>query len=95
MDRDVLSNKEIKEALRKEFVYLRVDIEKRRDIPVLYNIYAYPSVALLEPNGKRIAHIPGYVSKKEFNKILIFLKGKKYKTTSLRDFLKNYREKEK
>jgi thioredoxin-related protein len=88
MDRDVLNDKEINPVLKKEIVYIRIDVDKTTELASLYAIRGYPTISLLEPSGKRIAQVPGYIPKKEFKKILSFLKGKHYKTMTLREFLK-------
>lgn len=88
MDRDVLNDKEINPILKKDVVYVRIDVDKKTELASLYAIRGYPTIALLEPSGKRIAQVPGYIPKKDFNKILSFLKGKHYKTMTLREFLK-------
>lgn len=89
MDRDVLNDKEINPVLKKDLVYVRIDVDKKRDIAALYNIRGYPTIALIESSGKRIAQVPGYIPKEDFKKILSFLKGKHYKTMTLREFLKS------
>jgi thioredoxin-related protein len=88
MDRDVLNDKEINPVLKKEIIYIRIDVDKTTELASLYAIRGYPTISLLEPSGKRIAQVPGYIPKKEFKKILSFLKGKHYKTMTLREFLK-------
>jgi thioredoxin-related protein len=88
MDRDVLNDKEISGTLKREIIYLRIDVDKNTDIAKKYGVWGYPTTLLLESSGKTIAPIPGYIPKKEFKKILLYLKGKHYKTTNLSDFLK-------
>jgi thioredoxin-related protein len=87
MDKDVLFDKEIKKILSEDTVYLRIDVDKTKQIAALYNIRGYPTTYLLDPAGKRIISIPGYIPKKDFKKILEYLKGKHYKKMNLREFL--------
>ncbi len=87
MDRNVLSDKDIKKALARDVVYLKVNVDEKRETAARYNIRGYPTTYLLDPAGKRIAIIPGYMSKKDFSKILVFLKGRHYKNTNIWDFL--------
>jgi thioredoxin-related protein len=89
MDRDVLNDKEINPVLKKDTVYMRINVSKKKDLASLYAVRGYPTTVLLEPSGKRIAQIPGYINKKEFKKILSFLKEKHYKTMTLQEHLKN------
>jgi thioredoxin-related protein len=87
MDRNVLSDKDIKRSLGADVVYLRINVDEKRETAARYNIRGYPTTYLLDPAGKRIGVIPGYIPKKDFSKVLVFLKGKHYKTTNLWDFV--------
>lgn len=89
MDHNVLSDKEISNVLKKEFIYIRVDADKNPEITKINGVRGYPTTLLTESNGKTIALIPGYISKNEFRKILLYLKEKQYKTRSLKDSLRN------
>jgi thioredoxin-related protein len=88
MDREVLADKEISSVLRNNTVYLRIDVEIRSDLAEFYSVRGYPTTSFLEPSGQRITQVPGYISKKEFAKLLVYVTGKHYKTTRLRDFLR-------
>jgi thioredoxin-related protein len=88
MDRNVLSDKEIKDALERDVAYFRIDVDKNPGTAKKYSIWGYPTTLLMESTGKTIAQIPGYISKKEFKKILQYVKEKRYKTTKLGAFLK-------
>lgn len=88
MDHDVLSDKEIGDMLEKDVAYLRVNVDKNPETARKYGVRGYPTTVLEEDTGRMIAQIPGYISKKEFKKILFFLKEKRYKTTGLGDYLK-------
>jgi thioredoxin-related protein len=87
MDRNVLSDKNIKKSLATDVVYLRINVDDKRETAARYNIRGYPTTYLLDPVGKRIAVIPGYMSKRDFGKVLAFLKGKHYRTTNIWDFV--------
>jgi thioredoxin-related protein len=91
MDRNVLSDKEIRGMLERDVVYLRVDADKNPETAKKHGVWGYPTTLLMESTGKTIARIPGYISKKEFKKIMQYLKGKRYKTTRLGDFLNTER----
>jgi thioredoxin-related protein len=87
MERDVLSQKDVKKSLATDVVFLKINVDEKREISAKYNVRGYPTTYLLDPAGKRIAVIPGYMSKKDFAKVLTFLRGKHYKTTNLWDFV--------
>ncbi len=89
MDRAVLGDKEIScMHSKRDFIYLRIDAEKNPDITRKNGIRGYPTTIV---NGKytekQLTQIPGYIEKKRFKLILSYLKGKHYKTMSLREFL--------
>ena len=88
MDKEVLADKEVSATLKKNAVYLRIDVEKRDDLARFYGVRGYPTTTFLDPNGQRIAQIPGYVEKDDFKRVLAFVKGKHYKTMNLKEFLR-------
>lgn len=90
MDKEVLAEKEITTTLKKNTVYLRVDVEKRDDLARFYGVRGYPTTTLLEPNGQQIIQIPGYIEKGTFKKLLTFVKGKHYKTMNIKEFLRKH-----
>ncbi|NTW44821.1 MAG: thioredoxin fold domain-containing protein, partial [Anaerolineaceae bacterium] len=65
MDKEVLAEKDVSAILKKNAVYLRVDVEKREDLARFYGVRGYPTTTLLEPNGQRIVQIPGYIEKND------------------------------
>ena len=90
MDREVLAEKEINTVLKKNIVYLRIDVEKRDDLARFYGVRGYPTTTLLKPNGQQIIQIPGYIEKGDFKRLLAFVKGKYYKTMNLKEFLRKH-----
>jgi len=91
MEKDVLGDREISDTLKREVIYVRVNVDKDSNIAREHGVFGYPTTLIAESSGKTVTQIPGYIPKKEFKKILLFLKGKYYKTTALRDFLKTTR----
>jgi thioredoxin-related protein len=88
MEKDVLADKDVAKTLKLNVVTVRIDVEIRSDLAAKYGIRGYPTTCLLEPSGKPLVKIPGYVEKKEFKVILDYAKGKHYKTTGLKDYMK-------
>jgi thioredoxin-related protein len=87
MDRDVLRDKEIKASLATDAVFLRIDVDQRPGLAGTYRVYGYPTLWLLEPSGKPIVNVPGYIPKRDFKKIMAFIKGRHYKAMDLGKFL--------
>lgn len=88
MDQEVLADRDINTSLKNKAIFLRVNVDKRDDVARFYSVRGYPTTSFLEPSGQRIVQIPGYIEKKDFKKILAYVTGKHYRTSSLRDFLK-------
>ena len=90
MDRSVLGDAEVGAQLKKDFVYVRINVEKSDDIARLYGIRGYPSSWFLEPTGGRVVEVPGYVDKSLFKKVMQFVKGGYYKSTDINSYLKKH-----
>ncbi len=88
MDRSVLGDAEVEGMLKKDFVYVRINVDKSDEIARLYGIRGYPSSWFLEPTGARIIEVPGYVDKSIFKKVLQFVKGGYYRNTDINSYLK-------
>ena len=88
MERDVLSDKEVARTMKQSLVLVRIDVEIRSDLARKYGVRGYPTTCLLEPSGKPLIKIPGYVEKRDFKVILDYARGKHYKTIGLRDYMK-------
>ena len=90
MDRSVLGDTEIETLLKKDFIYVRIDVDKATDLAKLYGIRGYPSSWFLESSGARIVEVPGYVQKALFKKVLQYVKGGYYRTSDVNDYLKKH-----
>ncbi len=88
MDRSVLGDTEVESTLKKDFVYVRINVDKTDDLAKLYGIRGYPSSWFLEPSGTRVVEVPGYVDKSVFKKVLQFVRGGYYKSTDINAYLK-------
>ena len=87
MDRTTLVDKEVDTMLKKDFVFLRVDTDKSRELTRLYRISGTPSSWFLDASGKPLGEMPGYIKAKDYKKILEFVKGKYYARMDLQQFL--------
>ena len=88
MDRSVLGDTEIETMLKKDFVYVRVNVDKTAELAKLYGVRGFPSSWFLEPSGGRIVEVPGYVDKSVFRKVLHYVKGGYYRTSDINAYLK-------
>ena len=88
MDRSVLGDTQIETTLKKDFVYVRVNVDKTTELAKLYGVRGFPSSWFLEPSGGRIVEVPGYVDKSVFRKVLQYVKGGYYRTSDINAYLK-------
>ncbi len=70
MDKDTLADKDIAAQLKKNFVFVRVDTDQSADLAMYYGIRGTPWSWFLDPSGKRVRQVPGYVSKADFKTAL-------------------------
>lgn len=89
MDGKTLADKEIAAVLKKDFVFLRVDVDKSEDLGRLYRVSGTPSSWFLESSGKPVGGMPGYVEPGDYKNILDYVKGRHYKEMDLQAYLKN------
>ncbi len=88
MDRSVLGDADIDTMLKKDFVYVRINVDKTTEIAKLYGVRGFPSSWFLDPSGTRIVEVPGYVEKPLFRKVLQFVKGGFYRTSDINAYLR-------
>src|SRR5208283_3448177 len=88
MDNKTLADKGIAATLKKDFVFLRVDVDKSEDLGRLYRISGTPSSWFLAPSGKRVGQLPGYIEPEDYKLVLEYMKGGHYKEMALQDYIK-------
>ncbi len=88
MDAKTLAEKEIAATLKKDFVFLRVDVDKSQDLGRLYRVTGTPSSLFLDPSGNSLGLIPGDIEPGDYKLILDYVKGGHYKEMGLRDYIK-------
>ena len=70
LKRDVLSNSDVQKQLNENYVFLLVDINENPKFADKYRVYGTPIIKFIEPSGKVIHEIQGYVEADEFLKEL-------------------------
>ena len=61
MDRDTWSNEEVKSALG-DFIFVKIDIDKERELAAKYDVKAIPNIFFLDGNGAKITNFLGYMN---------------------------------
>lgn len=67
---NVLSNSDVQKQLNENYVFLLVDINENPKFADKYRVYGTPIIKFIEPSGKVIHEIQGYVEADEFLKEL-------------------------
>jgi thioredoxin-related protein len=88
MDKKTLADKNVSAAVNRDFVFLRIDVDRSIDLARLYRITGTPSSWFLESTGKRLFEAPGYIEKSEYTAILDYVKGKHYNEMDLMAYMK-------
>jgi thioredoxin-related protein len=88
MDQETLADTDVSNLLTKDFIYVRVDARKSRDLARQYRINGTPSSWFVESTGKPLFVAPGYIQKPLYLKILQYVKGKHYNQMDLTTFVK-------
>lgn len=68
MDRYIFSNKKMTDFSSRELISLRMNAEKKKAFALLrkYRVRSYPTVIFVNPQGKEIFRINGFVPPKDF-----------------------------
>jgi thioredoxin-related protein len=87
MENETFSDRQTLSAIAETAVLVKVDGEGRRDLARLYLIRGYPTTWLIDERGSRIGQIPGYISRKDFQSVISYLKGKYYRSMGITEYL--------
>ncbi|MBU1087568.1 MAG: thioredoxin family protein [Candidatus Omnitrophica bacterium] len=69
LDKDTYADPQVQERLN-QFICVKIDAEKNKDIAKQYKINGFPSTVFLKSSGQLIEVVPGYLPPKEFLKLL-------------------------
>ena len=87
MDKSTLADGDVRAMLQRDFVFLRVDVDRSGDLSAFYRIMGTPSSWFLDASGKRILEAPGYIQKPTYKKLLEYVKGKHYNDMDVEAYL--------
>ena len=92
MERETLKKKDVAERLTKEVFFLQLDGDAHTDTVRRYRILAFPTLCLLDPKGDHLVNVVGYMERKDFLRLLDYLKGGSYRTMSLEDYFQRKKQ---
>ena len=87
MDRDVFSNPKIIKEIQKNFIPIRVDVDKEKTIATQYQIQGLPTTWFLTQDGRRIGGIPGSFPPEIMANILPYIASDSYLTMTMEDYI--------
>lgn len=102
LDKEVYSQEPVKRRLRNSYVAVKVDAESRskvkfmgkeitsRDLARDFQVRGYPTIWFLDPQGKPIFALPGYLEADKFAMVLDYVSGGHYANTDFTAFAKKY-----
>jgi uncharacterized protein YyaL (SSP411 family) len=70
MDQDTYHNPAIMRILNAHYIPVREDQDARPDLSNRYQYYGWPATIILNPNGKEVAELSGYIQPEKMLKIL-------------------------
>lgn len=63
MEKESFQDDSIAEYLNNNFLSIRVDVDKERNIAEMYDVFALPTTLFFASNGEKMGSVPGYISK--------------------------------
>jgi len=87
MDQETFTDEDVAAYLDKNFITIKVNADKAKDLAASYQVQGLPMLWFVEPSGERIAAQPGFVTAKQLMTILKFIQTNAYKQMSFKDFL--------
>ena len=87
MEKETLKNSAVIDYLNQNFIPVRVNSDKDRDLARNYYIRGLPSTWFVSETGEKISSLPGYISAELLLNSLKFIHTNSYKNMSFKDFI--------
>lgn len=87
MENETLKNSAVIDYLNQNFIPVRVNSDKDRDLARSYYIRGLPSTWFVSETGEKISSLPGYISAEMLLNALEFIHTDSYKKMSFKDFI--------
>lgn len=87
MDTKTFKDAAVIDYLNANFITVKVDVDRERDVAAQYNISPLPDMWFISEKGEAIGNKPGYISPEEMLPVLKFIKTDSYLKMSYQDFL--------
>ena len=87
MDTKTFTDAAVVDYLNNNFIAVKVDVDKERDVAAHYNIRPLPDMWFISEKGEAIGNKPGYVSPEEMLPVLKFIQTDSYLKMSYQAFM--------
>ena len=88
MEKKTFQDASVIAYLNKNFISIRVNSDKERDIAAIYGVRGVPDNWFIAENSEPITNQPGYIPVKMFLPLLKFIRTENYKEMTFSKFLK-------
>ena len=89
MDTTTFKDAAVIAYLNRNFISIKVDVDKQRSVAAQYNISPLPDVWFISEKGEAIGNKPGYIPAKEMLPVLKFIQTDGYLKMSYQTFLES------
>ena len=89
MDNETFKNQEIADYINNNFIPVRVNIDKEKQVAAFYGISGVPDLRFISSEGETIARVPGYVKPDRVLLLLKYIHSDSYLTQEFEAYLKS------
>jgi len=87
MDTKTFTDSSVIAYMKNNFIAVKVDVDKERQVAAMYNISPLPDVWFISEKGAPIGNKPGYIPTKDMLQVLKFIHTDSYLKMSFMQFL--------
>lgn len=88
LKKTTFKDKKVLAYLNKNFVSIQVNTDENQALSEEWKVRGLPTMWFLEPDGKKINRMPGYIEAGQLLKILEYIHTQSYTTMEFREFMK-------
>ena len=104
MDADTFANSRIQEFVNLSFIPIKINPEAKQKVKMegkevnvselarKFGVRAFPTTIFMEPDGKVIGPVPGYIDQDRMRKILSYVHEKAYEKMEFEEFVRDRSE---
>lgn len=93
MDKTTLVDPDVVEIMNSDFVAIKVDGDKRRDLTKSFGVRGYPATWFLKSDGTRLAPIQGYWQAEDFYWLLKYISEYAYEKEDFKPWVEKQKKK--